>query len=57
MKKKISLFILCGIILLGVCGCGNSETTITGTYKQTNASSDVLKELFIATTYKEMFCE
>ena len=24
---------------------------------QTNASNDVLKELFIATTYKEMFCE
>ena len=24
---------------------------------QTNASNDMLKELFIATTYKEMFCE
>ena len=52
MKKKISLFILCGIILLGVCGCGNSETTITGTYKQTNASSDT----FYLKLYKNGTC-
>lgn len=25
MKNKISLFILCGIILLGVCSCGNNN--------------------------------
>lgn len=24
MKKKISLFIICGIVLLGVCGCEKS---------------------------------
>lgn len=24
MKKKISLFMLCGVILLGLCGCGKS---------------------------------
>ena len=26
MKKKLSLICLCGIILLGVCGCGKEET-------------------------------
>lgn len=31
MKKKISLFILCGIVLLGLCGCGNNfENEIIG---------------------------
>lgn len=26
--KKISLVLLCGIILLGVCGCGNNDSKI-----------------------------
>lgn len=32
MKKKISLFMLCGVILLGLCGCGkvNIEDEIAG---------------------------
>lgn len=30
MLKKVSMLMLCGVILLGVCGCGNSEE------KQTN---------------------
>lgn len=31
MKKKISLVLLCGVILLSVCGCGKKD--LTGTYK------------------------
>lgn len=38
MKRKISLFMICGVILLGVCGCGK-ENSITGTYNQTNANN------------------
>ena len=34
MKKKISLFILCGVILLGLCGCGNKETTFQLSYEK-----------------------
>lgn len=31
MKKKMSLFMLCGVILLGLCGCGkNFESNIVG---------------------------
>ena len=26
MKKKISVVLLCGVILLGVCGCGNETS-------------------------------
>lgn len=33
MKKKISLFVLCGIVLLGVCGCG-SNSIVGNTYEQ-----------------------
>ena len=33
MKKKVSLVLLCGVILLGVCGCGNDKKDLTGTYK------------------------
>lgn len=37
MKKKISLFMLCGVILLGLCGCSSQkEDTIKGKYSQTN---------------------
>ena len=28
MKKKISLIVLCGIVLLGVCSCGNKDNDI-----------------------------
>lgn len=33
MKKKISLFMLCGVILLGLCGC-SSNSIVGNTYKQ-----------------------
>ena len=36
MKKKISLFILCGIILLGVCGCGKNYDKFYGSWEITN---------------------
>lgn len=44
MKKKVSLFMLCGVILLGLCGCGNEsiEDKIAGknfTYKEESEQS------------------
>ena len=39
MKKKISLVLLCGIILLGVCGCGNKENSNNNANSNTNNQS------------------
>lgn len=47
MKKKVSLFLLCGIILLGVCGCdkeknkvSNSENVNTPLYNTCSLTAD-----------------
>lgn len=54
MKKKISLFVLCGIVLLGLCGCGKeSKEEIFGTYYN-NEFDDFTGEL---TLYKNGSCE
>lgn len=43
MKKKISLFMLCGVILLSLCGCDNQkEDTIKGKYSQTDITGGSL---------------
>ena len=44
MKKKISLFMLCGVILLGLCGCGNNEIT---NKNETNKKLDVKEDIDI----------
>ena len=54
MKKRICLILLCGIVLLGVCGCGNKEIEeIYGTYYNYNFD-DFTGEL---TLYKNGSCE
>ena len=44
--RKLFLIPLCGIILIGLCGCSNNETTtksITGTYYKTTNNNYFLK--------------
>lgn len=47
MKKKISLVLLCGVILLGVCGCGSKEESngnkndVIGTYNISFTNDDI----------------
>lgn len=51
MKKKISLFILCGIIVLGVCGCqnDNSSTNIDNNQEE---QKEEIKNPFIVSDEK-----
>lgn len=44
MKRIINLFILCGIVLLGVCGCGNNEG-INNDNKSINSKFTYLKTI------------
>lgn len=39
MKKKISLIVLCGIVLLGICGCENKNTSNEGNNEENKLSS------------------
>lgn len=36
MKKKISMLVLCGVMLLGLCGCGKKDITQKNDSKDTN---------------------
>jgi len=43
MKKRLSFILICGIVLLCVCGCENEEKKITGTYTKTTNDNHYLK--------------
>lgn len=50
MKKKISLVLLCGVILLGVCGCDNKENSNNNATPNTNnQSQETSKNNFVLT--------
>lgn len=51
MKKKISLFMLCGIILLGVCGCGNDNSS-TNIDNDPEEQKEEIKNPFIVSDEK-----
>lgn len=51
MKKKISLFMLCGIILLGVCGCGNDNSS-TNIDNDQEEQKEEIKNPFIVSDEK-----
>lgn len=42
MKKKLSLFLLCEIVLLIACGCGNNKIT-----NEVNKNTDVKEDIDI----------
>ena len=43
MKKKILLCLLCGILLVGVTGCGNSEEKLDNNTKEKNDNVKILE--------------
>ena len=50
MKKKISLVLLCGVMVLGLCGCGNRENSNNNTNSNTNnQSQETSKNDFVLT--------
>ena len=46
MKKRLSLVLLCGIVLLGVCGCGKKIET-----RQTNTRDENVGQIEVMTEY------
>ena len=50
MKKKISLVLLCGVIVLGLCGCDNKENSNNNATPNTNnQSQETSKNSFVLT--------
>ena len=50
MKKKISLVLLCGVMVLGLCGCGNKENNNNNANSNTNnQSQETSKNDFVLT--------
>lgn len=45
MKKKFSLIFLCGIILLGVCGCGDNTDTKKNSSNETKENIEVKEDI------------
>ena len=55
MKKGLSLVLICGIVLLGVCGCDSKEEkSIFGEYKQVDLDDDKKGRLVL---YENGSCE
>lgn len=50
MKKKISLVLLCGVMVLGLCGCGNKENSNNNANSNTNnQNQETSKNDFVLT--------
>ena len=50
MKKKISLVLLCGFMVLGLCGCNNKENSNNNATSNTNnQSQETSKNNFVLT--------
>lgn len=50
MKKKISLVLLCGVMVLGLCGCDNKENSNNNATPNTNnQSQETSKNNFVLT--------
>lgn len=53
MKKKISLVLLCGAMVLGLCGCGNKENNNNNNNNNksntNNQSQEISKNDFVLT--------
>lgn len=58
MKKKISLFILCGFILLGVCGCGKEKNEVSNSNNVNPALNNTcsLTEYSVEYSGKDFYC-